>query len=378
MTRCPEVRAKLPFMSGFRVLFLPVLALFLLASCTGGSTVRGGSGVSLGEGKVLVASSRGRVFALSPQARQDGRAFPAPGEWESSLGKGRHSFYSSPLLVGADAYVGSYEGQLLVLDGATGQPREKPLFRGGSIVGGPVLGDNTIYLAAGSQLLALDPATGQARWTFRASDRIWGRPVLAGETLYVTSLDHYVYALRSRDGTLRWKYRAGGAMASSPVLGGGALFVGAFDGLYALDGGTGRLLWGPFATGAWFWGRPLFWGGKLFAGSLDGKLYTLDALTGQPLREPFFTGGPITASPVLEDGVLVVASDRVYGLDPGSGKELWPQPRGLGARVVADLVGEGGVVYVHAQEGPGKEPPETLWALKAGSGEVLWKLPLGR
>src|SRR3972149_8226403 len=104
MTRCPEVRANLPPMSGLRLLFLPVLALFLLASCFGstGTAVRGGSGASRGDGKVRVASSRGRVFALSPQARQDGRAFPAPGEWESPLGKGRHSFYSSPLLLGAD------------------------------------------------------------------------------------------------------------------------------------------------------------------------------------------------------------------------------------------------------------------------------------
>src|SRR3989304_4598685 len=54
-------------------------------------------------------------------------------------------------------------------------------------------------------------------------------------------------------------------------------------------------------------------------------------------------GAPTPALPGVEGGVLVVASDRVYGLPPGAGKELWPQPRGLGSRVVADLAAAGGV-----------------------------------
>ncbi|HLE02948.1 MAG TPA: PQQ-binding-like beta-propeller repeat protein, partial [Dehalococcoidia bacterium] len=67
--------------------------------------------------------------------------------------------------------------------------------------------------------------------------------------------------------------------------------------------------------------------------------------------------------------VLLIGSDRVYALDPEGGQLLWA--RELGAPVAGDLVAAEGVAYVQAKN-------QTLFALKAKGGEVLWSFSLDR
>jgi outer membrane protein assembly factor BamB len=355
--------------------FLLLLGLLLL-SCAS-APVRGGSGVTVAGGRVLAASAKGRVFALDPGARSKGLPFPAPGEWVFPDKGGAGNIYAPPLVQGETVYVASYQGQLFALDGATGKlPGEKAIFKGGAVVGAPVLDGEVLYLASGPRLYALNPLTGQPLWPkpFQAGDRIWGSPVVDGDTIYLGSLDHHVYALSTKDGSVVWEYEAGGAIASSPTLGDGGLFFSAFDGLYALEADTGALRW-QLPSRSWFWGRPLFFEGKVFAGSQDGKFYGLDASTGKPLWEPVATGGPFYCAPAMGDGVLVIGSDKVYGLDPERGQVLWA--RELGAPVAGDLVVVEGVAYVQAKN-------LTVFALKVKGGEdltggaVLWSFSLDR
>lgn len=350
---------------------VPFLLLgLLLLSCTS-APARGGSGVAVAGERVLVASAKGKVFALDVGARSRGLPFPAPGEWAFPEKGSAGAIYAAPLAQGETVYVASYQGQLFAVDGATGKALgDKALFRGAAVVGAPVLEGGFLYLASGSRLFALNPLTGQPLWPqpFQAGNRIWGSPVVAGETIYLGSLDHNIYALRTKDGSLIWEYKAGGAIASSPTLGDGGLFFSAFDGLYALEAETGSLRW-HLPSRSWFWGRPLLWQGKVFAGSQEGKLYGLDARTGKQLWEPVPTGGTFNFAPALGEGVLVIGSDKVYGLDPEGGQLLWA--RELGAPVAGDLVVAEGVAYVQAKN-------QTLFALKAKGGEVLWSFSLDR
>ena len=368
MTRCPEggrVKAVTSRLLPFLLLGL------LLLSCTGAPGALGGSGAAVAGERVLVASAKGKVFALDIGARSKGLPFPAPGEWAFPEKGSAGAIYAAPLAQGERVYVASYQGQLSALDGATGKlPGEKALFKGGAVVGAPVLEGGVLYLASGSRLFALNPLTGQPLWPkpFQAGDRIWGSPVVAGETIYLGSLDHHIYALSTKDGSVIWEYKAGGAIASGLTLGEGGLFFSAFDGLYALEAETGSLRW-HLPSRSWFWGRPLLWQGKVFAGSQDGRLHGLDARTGEQLWEPVPTGGTFNFAPALGEGVLVIGSDKVYGLDPEQGQVLWA--RELGAPVAGDLVAVEGVAYVQAQD-------QTLFALKAKGGEVLWSFSLDR
>ncbi|MBU2008550.1 MAG: PQQ-binding-like beta-propeller repeat protein [Chloroflexi bacterium] len=345
------------------------LALLLL-SCTS-APARGGSGVAVAGERVLVASAKGKVFALDVGARSRGLPFPAPGEWAFPEKGSAGAIYAAPLAEGERVYVASYQGQLSALDGVTGKALgDKALFKGGSVVGAPVLEGGVLYLASGSKLFALNPLTGQPLWPkpFQAGNRIWGSPVVAGETIYLGSLDHHVYALRTKDGSVIWEYKAGGAIASSPTLGDGGLFFSAFDGLYSLEAETGSLRW-HFPSRSWFWGRPLLWQGKVFAGSQEGRFYGLDARTGKQLWEPVPTGGTFNFAPALREGVLLIGSDRVYALDPEGGQLLgtWELP----APVAGDLVVAEGVAYVQAKN-------QTLFALGSKWGEVLWSFSLDR
>ena len=48
-------------------------------------------------------------------------------------------------------------------------------------------------------------------------------------------------------------------------------------------------------------------GGRVYVGSGDGKLYVVDAASGKTVFE-FEAGGPITASPAVADGKLVIGN----------------------------------------------------------------------
>ena len=348
---------------------LPFLLLGLLLLSCRSTPVRGGSAVVLAGDRALAASAMGKVFALDPAARSKGLPFPAPGEWSFPDKGSAGAIYASPVVQGETVYVASYQGQLLALDGATGKA-PGAIFKGGAMVGAPALSGGVLYLASGAKVYALNPLTGQPIWPkpFEAGDRIWGSPLVQGETIYVGSLDHIVYALKAQDGSLLWQYKAGGAIASGLTLGEGGLFFSAFDGVYALEAATGTLRW-HLPSRSWFWSSPLFADGKLFAGSQEGKLYGLDAATGKPLWEPVPTGGPFYYAPALGDGVLVIGSDKVYGVDPEKGQVLWA--RELGAPVAGDLVVADGVAYVQAKN-------HTVFALRVKGAEVLWSFSLDR
>jgi outer membrane protein assembly factor BamB len=353
---------------------VPFLLLgLLLLSCTS-APVRGGSGVAVSGERVLVASAKGKVFALDISARSKGLPFPAPGEWAFPDKGSSGAIYATPLVQGDTVYVATYQGQLLALDGATGKARSSnALFNGGAVVGAPAPVGGTLYLSSGSSVYALDPVTGQALWPkpFQAADRIWGSPVVQNETVYVGSLDHNVYALKAQDGSLLWQYTAGGAIASTLTPGDGALFFSAFDGVYALEADTGALRW-HFASKVWFWATPLLSEGKLFVGARDGILYAFDATSGQPVWERT-PGGQIYYSPALGDGVLVIGSSgapfNLYGVDPEKGDTLWTKP--LGAAPAGDVAVANGVAYVQAKD-------LTVFAFRAKGGELLWQFSLDR
>jgi hypothetical protein len=109
--------------------------------------------------------------------------------------------YSSPA-IGADgtAYVGSGEGKVYALDGATGAKRWE--FTTGSWVhSSPAIGaDGTVYVGSGggdNKVYALDGATGAKRWEFTTGYWVYSSPAIGADgTVYVGSYDNKVYAIK--------------------------------------------------------------------------------------------------------------------------------------------------------------------------------------
>jgi eukaryotic-like serine/threonine-protein kinase len=186
------------------------------------------------------------------------------------------------------------------------------------------------------------------KWKFHTDGPVISSPVVANETVYVGSSDHYLFALDLSMGTEKWKFKTGSRVTSSPAVLNGAVYFGSYDGYYyAVNSTTGLVKW-EFKTGGEhrfeakhlhgmqpasetmpdpfdvYLSSPAAWNGSVYFGSSDGNIYAVDAVTGG-LRWKFQTGDVVHASPAISESTLFIGSwnSYFYALDAMSGKEKW-------------------------------------------------------
>ncbi|WP_395295717.1 PQQ-binding-like beta-propeller repeat protein [Kitasatospora hibisci] len=237
-------------------------------------------------------------------------------------------------------------------------------------------------------------------WRFRMSNDVWGTPVVADGTLFVSSFE--VHALDIASGQRRYKTRdvawalavdAGRVHAADgphlytvDVAEGAEHWRHSLDGwVYSLDAADGVLCCGvrgggvqlrSAANGTELWraddaqqdyenpqsGPALVGGSAYYYGG--GRLRCVDA-RGGGLRWSFPVGEDVPARPAERAGVLyVTAGTRVYALDAASGTERWrfdapvvlftPPALDADAVYVADYLG-------------------TVYALDAATGRDRWR-----
>jgi outer membrane protein assembly factor BamB len=118
---------------------------------------------------------------------------------------------------------------LSALDLTTGAIRwavepARPVRRGWLPAGTP---DTTLCLAAegavSKEVAAFDTSTGRQRWTFRTAGTTWGRPAVAGRTVYVTA-GRGLYAVDAATGRRQWTFQVP-ARAYGPAVAGGTAYV---------------------------------------------------------------------------------------------------------------------------------------------------------
>ncbi|MEV7354374.1 PQQ-binding-like beta-propeller repeat protein [Kitasatospora sp. NPDC091276] len=244
------------------------------------------------------------------------------------------------------------------------------------------------------------PAARWRPWRFRMSNDVWGTPVVADGTLFVSSFE--VHALDIASGERRYKTRdvawalavdAGRVHAADgphlytvDVADGTERWRTSLDGwVYSLSAADGVLCCGvrgggvqlrSAASGAELWraddaqqdyenpqsGPVLVAGAAYYYGA--GRLRCVDP-HGAGLRWSFPVGEDVPSHPVERGGVLyVTAGPRVYALDAASGAERWrfeapvvlftPPALDADAVYVADYLG-------------------TVYALDAATGRDRWR-----
>ncbi len=155
---------------------------------------------------------------------------------------------------------------------------------------------------------------------------VFGQCILRGQlgTVLVTAYNGDLCNLNTNDGYTRWCYATPRIQGSSPTLANGIVYFGSDDGFVnAVHEVNGKLAW-HYRT--------------------DNQL--------------------VTSSPVVQNGVVYVASNSLYAFNAGNGSLLWRHRFQYGAASSPTVVN--GTIYIGEGDG-------YLYALNATDGSVLWR-----
>lgn len=157
-----------------------------------------------------------------------------------------------------------------------------------------------------------DTIIGRLKWSYSIGDTLFSSPAIGADgTIYVGSLDGYLYAINP-DGTFKWRYQTSGAVYSSPAISaGGMIYIGSYDfDLYAITS-DGALSW-TFPTGQYVHSTGAIGSdGTIYIGSNDHCVYALNP--SGSLRWSYATGGDVRSSPAIgPDGTIYVGSYDGY------------------------------------------------------------------
>jgi actin-like ATPase involved in cell morphogenesis len=132
-------------------------------------------------------------------------------------------------------------------------------------------------------------------------------PGVSGQWILVSGRDGKLRAYRRTDGALAWEMELGpGARADTTIRDGVAYAVTGAGRIVAVDATYGSELWHR-DTGHEVPARPAVDAERVYAGGADGVLYAYE-IGEKHRRWRAWTEGKIGASPVVSDGVVVVAS----------------------------------------------------------------------
>jgi len=200
--------------------------------------------------------------------------------------------------------------------------------------GATVAGDTLFVASIEGNLTALNTSDGTRLWPdsiLGGSDSkvaVYGSPAVEGDLVYVGGYNGKVYAVNSESGALRWVYPREGSI--EPIVGAlvasqGNVYFGDSDGkVYTLDAATGDRVGEPFQTGDKVWSSPTIDGDTLYVGSFDKKLYALNTADGSE-KWQFEAGGVISSVPMVYDGTIYVGSfnGHIYAINATDGSLRW-------------------------------------------------------
>ncbi len=323
------------------VIFLLILASFILAACSGQVPNVNWPGLSAAGDTVYLAHGP-NVLAFNVATQTQVWSFPAE--------RSNAQYYAAPGVDESDVVVGDFGAAggmfspktIVHIYGLQEQPTtpttiwEQNGLATDKIVAPPLIVGNRVYIGtADSELFALDKETGAPVWDapFTAGSAIWGQPAIVDDILYVSSLDGNVYALDPATGAELGQWETSGAIAGSPVIAGDFIYVGSFDSkLHALNRQEfGAEVW-AYDTPDWVWGAPVIVDGVVYFGDLQGNVFALEAETGNLVWQKAVIG-PVQTSPAAADGVVYVASQGNLDAKTGQltafatdgGAQLWQQ-----------------------------------------------------
>ena len=361
----------------FLVLTIALLASLLLSGCASGA-VRGTTWPGLAASNDVAFLADGSlVYAVSLKDGSELWHYP-------EKGSSKLLYYSTPVVTPNGLVIVGSAGSdhTLVainpndINAQTKTPVEAWKFTGAKDhwVAAPLVIENRLFAPnSDGNLYVFDLNDGQTNKqpvkVVELAGHLWAQPVTNGQLVFVNSLDHSVFAIDKDSYKIVWHEDLGGAIPNSPVLGGdGSLYVGSFNSqLEKFDPANGDHQ-AVEKTTAWVWGTPSLMEDNLYFGDLNGNFYSFDTKEGKYNWTPVKPNGPITASPLVFNDVILVATESgaIYEVNQEGQSKLWSQPGGkiyTTPVLASDLVlvsPLGAEAYLYAYDSNGHQ----AWAFK--------------
>lgn len=237
--------------------------------------------------------------------------------------------------------------------------------------------DTLIFGSRTQGLTALYPHLGQTRWKFPIRQGVLSGVNAQKDMVFFVGGDGFLYALDVKNGKEVWKYEIRNPIVSKPVYSQGRVLVTTTDDtVYAFDAGTGKWLWHyrrktsavASILGA---SAPLVDKNEVIVGMSDGYVVALSLEEGQLKWQRKLHDGikftDVDAEPLLVDQTIYVPSydGALYALKRGTGEIIWKFEHG-GSKQPAVA---GDLIFMPSSEG-------TIYAVKRSNGQVLWKFEL--
>jgi len=250
-------------------------------------------------------------------------------KWKFPAKPNAKGFYANPVL--------TPDGQLLVpsydhflynidpnnLDPSTGTPTTKwssPPDLKNRLIASPLIINNSVYQpSSDGNVYVIDLATGAIISKISISkEPLWAQPVEGAscKCFYIASMNHSVYSFKIADNSQLWRSAdLGGSIVGKPAVGpDGTVYVGTFGSeLVALDGTTGSVKW-RFSTKDWVWAGPILDNNSLYFGDLSGNFYAVNAADGSALWTPIKPNNSIVDTAVISrtNLYLTTEADSLY------------------------------------------------------------------
>ncbi len=286
------------------------------------------------------------------------------------------AIYGAPIVDGDAVYFSSFTGGVFALNKETGRPvwRLSTGFSGDVVGGVSVGGGKVAFGTTDGDVHLLDekdgkPSVGWPAGGVHFGKGVWAAPIIAGDVVYIASMDGTVDALKLADGSRTWAkpFSASGAIAELRVLDDQHLFAPSLNKhVYILnraDGGVAQ----DFRANDWVWGGAAFKDNTAYFGDFSGHVYALDITTGKDKWPSIALGDDrdrVKAAPQVV-GDVVVFGDRsptIHFLSVADGSRLGPPfPVVKAGTIRADAVTlqDGSVVFLTTNGRMFKADPKT-------------------
>ncbi len=377
-----------------------VILVLVLAGCTA-PVGESWAGIST-DGRYVYVSNKEQVFRVDTIGNAGDPTHRAI-DWLSQA-VGKPHFYA-PAAVSPDGavYVGAYDKKLYAFNSDKGGALSgwAPPLTEDKIIGPATVAGSLVYVGMGNKgIRAFDAKSGVQTASYAGTQfGVWSAPLVIGDSVYFTSLDHSLYALTAGTLTYKWQVALGDGSAGTPIFDNGTLFVGTFGGkLLAIDT-TGAdpackdhvpCVVRSFSTkdNAWIWGSPQLDEGVLYFGDLNGAVYAVDAktFTTKWTAADKDNAGGIRGSVAIATGikpltkpdaskVIIVGSEskNVYAYDARDGSLVWKSALVMNDKILSDvLVVKNDAIFTTLDDN------QIVVALNVISGQIDWQINLNQ